>query len=658
MKTLKLLFLFLLFFSITSHATHIVGGEVRLVYLAGGVGESYKIILNLYFDNINGTPAAEDQSINVGIYSKTSRQRVDYFTLTKENQQNIAYLGDVCQTGSLSTRIIVYSREVQLNPAVYTSAGGYFMVWERCCRNNVITNISSPGQASNAFYSEFPATRQGGSIFRNSAPNLGIPPGDYLCVNQSVSVNFGGTDADGDVLVYSLTTPFDATIASQTTPKPFEGNAPDGSQLIPPATYSSFVPTVNFLAGYSATSAILSNVVGGQLTINASTGVLTVNPKSTGLFVFSVKCEEFRAGVKIGEIRRDFQFLVKLCPNNTAPTLTLNTPQNQPYVVGNDMVINLQANDPLCFSLNIQDSPNDVISQIKLIPTIGSENFTQADYTLSANSVNLGASGISNNVTVCWNKCKVNSSPTSRFIFDVEVRDNGCPNVGIAKQGVVLNVKGKGNTKPTISIVGSTTNFNATTLIGDVLVGDSLIIDLRGTDAENDSISFSAEGSGFDFVPYGATFISTSGKGTATAQFKIKANCNNITTNGQSDTLKFKFILKENSGGVGCTALRDSLEVKIRIKDAEVNIDTFTPYNVFTPNGDAKNAYYALDNLPKDNCIYNFRNFMVYNRWGKRIYETTDRNFKWEAKSFPAGLYYYYLDYNQKKYKGSISILY
>ena len=400
------------------------------------------------------------------------------------------------------------------------------------------------------------------------------------------------------------------------------------------------------------------NTFDGQLTINASTGVLTVNPKSTGLFVFSVKCEEFRAGVKIGEIRRDFQFLVKLCPFNSSPTLTLNTPQNQPYVVGNDMIINLQANDSPCFSLNIQDSPNDVISQIKLIPVAGSESFTVADYTISANTVNLGASGISTNVTVCWNKCKANTSPTARFIFDVEIRDNGCPNVGIAKQRVVLNVKGKNNTKPKLSIVRNSTNFNATTLIGDVLVGDSLLIDFSGIDVDNDSISFSAEGLGFDFVPYGATFTSVAGKGVATAQFKIKANCSSITTNGQSDTLKFKFVLKENIGGVGCLSLRDSTEVKIRIKDAEVNIDAFTPYNVFTPNGDAKNAYYALDNLPKDNCIYNFRKFTVYNRWGKRIYETTDRDFKWEAKNFPAGLYYYYLDYNQKKYKGSISILY
>ncbi len=662
MKTLKLILLFLAFFSTTSYAEHIVGGEVRLVYL--GVGDNYKIILNLYFSDINGTPKTVDKTIKVGIYNKISHQRVNSFELTRDLQvPNTPYNSGPCQKGILSTGILVYTREVQLNPDIYRSLGGYFLVWERCCRNNDITNIYVPGEASTTFYMEFPPIRKNGVIFRNTTPDLGIPPGDYLCINNPVSINFGGTDADGDALVYSLTAPFDATMASPGNPRPFGGmyaykGAPvdDPPKFPPTSYYPTVLPTVSFLLGYSATAAILSNVAGGELTIDASTGVLTVTPNEAGLFVFSVKCEEFRAGVKIGEVRRDYQFLVKACSSNAVPTLTLNTPQNQPYIIGNEMVVDLQANDPLCFSLNIKDTPNDVISQIKLIPAIGSENFTVADYTISATNINLGASGISNNVTVCWNKCKVNTNPTARFVFDVEIRDGGCPNVGIAKQRVVLNVKGKINTKPKISIIAGSTNFNATTLVGEVLIGEDLFIDFQGIDIDNDSISFSANNLDADLEAVGATFTSVAGKGAATAQFKIKPNCNNVTTNGYADTLQFKFRLKERGGD--CQVLRDSIEVNIIIKDAEVDLSTFIPYNAFTPDGDAKNAYYSLDNLPKDNCIYNFRNFSVYNRWGKRIYETTDRNFKWEAKDSPAGLYYYHLDYNQKQYKGSISVLY
>src|SRR5690606_26499843 len=41
-----------------------------------------------------------------------------------------------------------------------------------------------------------------------------------------------------------------------------------------------------------------------------------------GLYVFAVKCEEFRNGIKIGEIRRDFQMLVLTdCPPATKPVV-------------------------------------------------------------------------------------------------------------------------------------------------------------------------------------------------------------------------------------------------------------------------------------------------------------------------------------------------
>ena len=42
----------------------------------------------------------------------------------------------------------------------------------------------------------------------------------------------------------------------------------------------------------------------------SSEGFITVTPTEAGFTVFSVKAEEFRDGVKIGESRRDFQMLV------------------------------------------------------------------------------------------------------------------------------------------------------------------------------------------------------------------------------------------------------------------------------------------------------------------------------------------------------------
>ncbi len=901
MKKILFIVLCLCFFSLKSHATHIVGGEVRLIYL--GTNNNYRIVLNVYFDNINGSPTAIDPTLNVGVYSKTSRNLIQFFTLNQISQTNIPYSGDACQTGALSTNIILYSLDVVLNPALYSEIGGYLMVWERCCRNNVITNITIPGAASNAFYAEFPALIRAGLTFRNTSPDLGLPPSDYLCVNQSSTINFGGTDPDGDVLVYSLVTPYNGAFATNTAPSPF---TPTGV----PSFYPAIIPNINWAAGFSATNAISSNV-GQPLSINAATGVLSVNPNLVGLFVFSVKCEEFRAGVKIGEIKRDFQFLVKNCPANIPPILTLNTPQGNPYNSATDMVMDFSNNDPNCMTLIMQDTPNDIITQIRVIPV--STNFTSADYTITTTRLPIGVSGVVQ-TTLCWNFCKVSTSTTDKFIFDIQVFDAGCPTVGTATRRITLFVIPKPPIIPLIAIVGSTPNFNPVTQTANVVIDDFLRIDVRandpnngliilsasgtnasgavinfsqygasfitrtgtgvqnssffltptcatlplnqaidliitfkvrqqtgcvqseanlivnvritpkptippiiaivgytpnfnpitqtanvlvdellridvqandpnnrlimlsasGTDASGTNIDFSQYGASFttqtgtgilrsslsftplctslplnqprnlqirfkvrqqndcpqseaiividvrivpkpailpmitiagnttnfnpitqtatlnsndtlridiegkdpnngiitlsasgtderdtkdvniDFVKYNASFIPKTGTGTLNSSFLLITSCEYLKPNEQIN-LKIKFKITQKDG---CPQLADSLIIRVKIKETEIDFSKFMPYNVFTPNEDGKNAYYALDNLPKENCTYSFRSFVVYNRWGKEVYQTNDKNFKWKAENLPSGLYYYYLDYDQKKYKGHITVLF
>ena len=51
-------------------------------------------------------------------------------------------------------------------------------------------------------------------------------------------------------------------------------------------------------------------------------GFLTATPSQQGLYVFAVKCDEYRNGEKIGEVRRDFQMLVvDVCPRAEAPQI-------------------------------------------------------------------------------------------------------------------------------------------------------------------------------------------------------------------------------------------------------------------------------------------------------------------------------------------------
>lgn len=112
-------------------------------------------------------------------------------------------------------------------------------------------------------------------------------------------IDASAVDPDGDSIAYSLVTPLSTPTGSAT-------------QLHVPAPY----PVVTYRPPYSP-----ANITGGEpdLHINQH-GILNVTPKMQGLFVYSVKYEEYRNKIKIGELRHDFQMLtVDGCPITKQP---------------------------------------------------------------------------------------------------------------------------------------------------------------------------------------------------------------------------------------------------------------------------------------------------------------------------------------------------
>ena len=117
MKKILLILFCLCFFALKSHATHIVGGEVRLIYL--GTNNNYRIVLNVYFDNINGSTAAIDPTLNVGVYSKTSRNLIEFFTL---NQISPVYTRDTLCGGTTDiTHIEGHHDEIYIFPNPFSN---------------------------------------------------------------------------------------------------------------------------------------------------------------------------------------------------------------------------------------------------------------------------------------------------------------------------------------------------------------------------------------------------------------------------------------------------------------------------------------------------------------------------------------------------------
>jgi hypothetical protein len=60
--------------------------------------------------------------------------------------------------------------------------------------------------------------------------------------------------------------------------------------------------------------------------------------------------------------------------------------------------------------------------------------------------------------------------------------------------------------------------------------------------------------------------------------------------------------------------------------------------------------------LPEDNCFGEFRSIQIYNRWGRQVYESFDRSFRWYGEDMPVGVYYYQLRYTNRAYKGMVTI--
>lgn len=116
-------------------------------------------------------------------------------------------------------------------------------------------------------------------------------------------------------------------------------------------------------------------------------------------------------------------------------------------------------------------------------------------------------------------------------------------------------------------------------------------------------------------------------------------------------------IVNEN----GCDSI---IEVRIPIKDAKLKIP-----GVITPNGDSYNESFMILNENKTGSGEDIKitnefqsmELVIFDRWGRKIYDTPNYKSDWQAKGVPDGSYYYVLKtigfYKTEKFKGSITIL-
>ncbi|MDG2164598.1 MAG: PKD domain-containing protein, partial [Flavobacteriales bacterium] len=280
-------------------AAHLAGGEMTYTCLGGN---QYEIKLIVYRDCTDPFSTGLDPAnyTDIIIYNNqnniiTSVPIPDPITTFINNET----VGNDCL--ELPTDLCVEQGIYIFNLDLPPIEGGYQIAYQRCCRNPSIINIENPADWGSTYSVHIPGSDEVNEC--NSSPEFISSPPLALCIGDQLNLNQSALDPDGDSLVYSLTTPFHgAGNGDPGNPAPTETSPPPFS-LIP------------WEIGYSENYPMDSNPA---IEINSLSGIITGSPSQEGMYAIGIKVSEYRDGILINEIIRDFRFLVVDCNVITA----------------------------------------------------------------------------------------------------------------------------------------------------------------------------------------------------------------------------------------------------------------------------------------------------------------------------------------------------
>lgn len=308
------------------YANHLVGGELTYECLGGN---DYRINLIIYRDCYSsGAPFDAVAAIylrdpGTGDYLPNpldpSLFRIPVELAPEDtirlpiNDEGLCtdFIPDVCVSRG------EYSLDISLAPR----AGGYEVVYQRCCRNTTILNINNPGETGSTYTVLIPHED---NTCNNSSPTFNNFPPLVICDGFPILFDHAATDVDGDSLVYSLCVPsdgaattcpgnplFDEFTGAYIAPNLCDSPTGDIEDVIP-----SPIGMVNWWPGFD-----VNNQLGNPddpLTIDPVTGLLTGIPNGIGQYVVGICVSEYRNGVLIATKIRDFQFNVTDCEKTIA----------------------------------------------------------------------------------------------------------------------------------------------------------------------------------------------------------------------------------------------------------------------------------------------------------------------------------------------------
>lgn len=401
-KLLFLLLIALLFTARKSHATHQTG--IEFSYECVGT-QLYKIhgrayyhcssssginIQSISFSSASG-PFCSQPSLVVGSEWLPQNIRTDATPVCPASVTN-------CQDPASSISGIWQAYNYATYDFSQTNNCAFYISWQNCCRNNAITS----GAANDSWYTNLSLIDPQAATC-NSSPQFNTPPVFQILQNDTTYFDQGAIDPDGDSLVYSI----GGCLRADTT-------------------------LVNYNPGYGPLTPLGPT---WDISIHPVTGILRCipTPGSAQIAPICILVEEYRNGVKIGQVWRD-AYAFTSPQLNENPNIQFVNP-TFPVTVSGDTIYTPGPGSPLYFDISSTDP--DTGQQISLYwdQQIPGAIWSDASTLLPMDTVQ----GTAPTARFCWTPSQPGFYP-----LRVSADDSYCPFFGSTIQEYVIAVGNSG----------------------------------------------------------------------------------------------------------------------------------------------------------------------------------------------------------------------
>ena len=390
----------------TTEATHVMGGDLE-VECIDEQDSVFELSMSIYRD-CRGIDLSTDQSLTINAEGAGCPSKIVDFDhdATRDVTPLSCGATSACDGGSGSVpfgmEVYEFSATVDLSDLMAQGCCNLTIEGiDDCCRNDIISNISSPGSSRYWMSHEFnPCEDEEGCP---NTPEFATAPIAIACEGEPFIFNQGADAGPDDSIGFELVDPLE-----------------DNGQ------------PVNWVGGYSAEEPV--DYLGkGQFPITApmpygfhfdeNTGDVQFTPDEAGKsYLISVQVNQYRDGEQISQMRRDLQVEFIDCADNEPPQADF-----EPYhevCAGEAVSIDIDVADP------DSQPPNPDSVWVDW-----NEGIPDGDFTPDSGEVYATGS-------FTWTPEQHHAGPNPHtFVYDA--RDNACPVPGTNNQTISIKVDPK-----------------------------------------------------------------------------------------------------------------------------------------------------------------------------------------------------------------------